>query len=167
MGDFNMAPNNPKLSELIDDHELCTLISELTCFKCINPTCIDNFLINIKTRFMKTLAFETGVSDHHKLIGAILRPTFAKGKGVCVSRSPGPLLGPQPWLCLRPRPPALTPNFYLPTLAPTLCLPQIYFFRLSPGPEFAYILTLYPQFVFTGLGLRLVRTEAVKLIYLQ
>ena len=54
MGDFNMTPNNPKLSELIDDHELCTLISEPTCFKSINPTCIDNFLTNKKTRFMKT-----------------------------------------------------------------------------------------------------------------
>ena len=73
MGDFNMTPNNPKLSELIDDHELFTLISEPTCFKSINPTCIDNFLTNKKTRFMKTLTFETGVSDHHKLIGTMLR----------------------------------------------------------------------------------------------
>ena len=80
MGDFNMTPNNPKLSELIADHELCTLISEPTCFKSINPTCIDNFLTNKKTRFMKTLTFETGVSDHHKLIGTMLRSTFAKGK---------------------------------------------------------------------------------------
>ena len=80
MGDFNMTPNNPKLSELIADHELCTLISEPTCFKSINPTCIDNFLTNKKTRFMKTLTFETGVSDHHKLIGTMLRSTFTKGK---------------------------------------------------------------------------------------
>ena len=80
MGDFNMASNNPKLSELIDDHELFTLISEPTCFKSINPTCIDNFLTNKKTRFMKTVTFETGVSDHHKLIGTMLRSTFAKGK---------------------------------------------------------------------------------------
>ena len=28
---------------------------------------------------MKTLTFETGVSDHHKLIGTMLRSTFAKG----------------------------------------------------------------------------------------
>ena len=48
MGDFNMTPNNLKLSELIDDHELCTLISEPTCFKSINTTCIDNFLTNKK-----------------------------------------------------------------------------------------------------------------------
>ena len=75
-----MTPNNPKLSELIADHALFTLISEPTYFKSINPTCIDNFLTNKKTRFMKTLTFETGVSDHHKLIGTMLRSTFAKGK---------------------------------------------------------------------------------------
>ena len=80
MGDFNMTPNNPKFSELIDDHELCTLISETMCFKSINLTCIDNFLTNKKTRFMKTLTFEIGVSDHHKRIGTMLRSTFAKGK---------------------------------------------------------------------------------------
>ena len=54
MGDFNMTANNPKLSELIADHELCALISEPTCFKSINPTYIDNVLTNKKTRFMKT-----------------------------------------------------------------------------------------------------------------
>ena len=55
MGDLNMTPNNPKLSELIANHEFCTLISEPTCFKSINPPCIDNFLTNKKTRSMKTL----------------------------------------------------------------------------------------------------------------
>ena len=80
MGDLNMTPNNPKLRELIDDHELCALISEPTCFKSINPTCIDNFLTNKKTSFIKTLTFKMGVSDHHKLIGTMLRSTFAKGK---------------------------------------------------------------------------------------
>ena len=29
---------------------------------------------------MKTLTFETGVYDHHKLIGTMLISTFAKGK---------------------------------------------------------------------------------------
>ena len=48
MGDYNMTPNNPKLTELIADHELCTLISEPTCFKSINRTCINNFLTNKK-----------------------------------------------------------------------------------------------------------------------
>ena len=43
MGDFNMTANNPKLSELIADHELCALISEPTCLKSINPTLIVTF----------------------------------------------------------------------------------------------------------------------------
>ena len=84
MDDFNMRPNNPKLSELIDNDELCTLISESACFKSINPTCTDNFVTNKKTRFMKTLTFEAGVSDHHKNVaknvGLMLRSTFTKGK---------------------------------------------------------------------------------------
>ena len=75
-----MTPNNPKLSELIDDHELCTLISKPKCFKSINSTCFDNFVTIKKTCFKKTLTFETSVSDHHKLTGMMLRSTSAKEK---------------------------------------------------------------------------------------
>ena len=65
---------------MIDDHKLCTLVSKPTCFKSASHTCIDNFLTNKKTRFIKTLTFGTAVSDHHKLIGTMLRSTFANGK---------------------------------------------------------------------------------------
>ena len=75
-----MTLDNLNFNEFIKDHGLSALISEATCFKSINPTCIDNFLTSKKTRFMNTLAFETGVSGHHKLIGTMLRPTFVKGK---------------------------------------------------------------------------------------
>ena len=43
MGDLNMTLHNPNFNELIEDHELSTLISEPTCFKNINPTCIEKF----------------------------------------------------------------------------------------------------------------------------
>ena len=78
MGDFNMTLSNPNFNEFIEDHKLSALISEPTCFKTINPTSIDNFLTSKKTYFMNTLTFETGVSDHHKLIGTMLRSAFAK-----------------------------------------------------------------------------------------
>ena len=45
-----------------------------------SPTCIDNFLTNKKAYFIKTLTFETGVSDHHKLIGTMLRSTKGEPK---------------------------------------------------------------------------------------
>ena len=80
MDDFSMTLDNPNVNELIEDHELSALISEPTCFKSINPTCIDNFPTGKKTGFMNTLTLETGVSDHHKLIGTMLRSTFAKDK---------------------------------------------------------------------------------------
>ena len=57
-----------------------TFISEIRNILNINPTCTDNFLTNKKTCFMKTLTFETSVSDHHKLIGTMLGSTFAKEK---------------------------------------------------------------------------------------
>ena len=72
MGHFNMTLDNPNFNELIEDHELFALISEPTCFKVINPTYIDNFLTSKKSRFMNTLTFETGLSDHHKLIRTML-----------------------------------------------------------------------------------------------
>ena len=55
-------------------------MSETTCFKSIDPICIDSFLTSKKTRFMNTLTFKTGVSDHHKLFGTMLTSTFTKGK---------------------------------------------------------------------------------------
>ena len=75
-----MPLDNPNFNELIEDHELSALLSEPTYFKSINPTCIANFLTSKKTHFMKTLPFETGVSDHHKLIGTKQRSVFPKGK---------------------------------------------------------------------------------------
>ena len=80
MGDSKRTLDNPNFIELIEDHELPVLISESTCFKSINLTCIDNFLTRKKTRFMNTLTFVTGVWDNHKLIGTMLRSTFAKDK---------------------------------------------------------------------------------------
>ena len=40
-------------------------------------TYVDNFLTSKKIRFMNTLTHETGVSDHLKFIGTMLRYTFA------------------------------------------------------------------------------------------
>ena len=79
MGNFNMTPNHLKLNELIEDHKLHNLILEPTCFKSINVAYVDN-LSSKKTRFMRTLTLEAGVSEYQKFIAAMLRSTFTKGK---------------------------------------------------------------------------------------
>ena len=48
MGDINMALDNPNFNQLFEGHGLSTLMSESTCFKSINPTCIGNFLTSKK-----------------------------------------------------------------------------------------------------------------------
>ena len=73
-----MTLDNPNFIEWTEAHELSALISEPTHFKSINPTCIKNFLTGEKACFMNTLTFETGVSDHHKLIGMMLTSTRAR-----------------------------------------------------------------------------------------
>ena len=57
---------------------LVRLIDLPTCYKSINPICIDLILTNKKNRFMKSTTFETGLSDHHKLTTTILRKTNSK-----------------------------------------------------------------------------------------
>ena len=59
--------------------DLESLINSPTCYKSTNPSCIDQILTNKKNHFMKSATFETGLSDHHKLITTILRKTIIKG----------------------------------------------------------------------------------------
>ena len=68
-----MTRDNPDFNELIEDHEPSALISELTFFKNINSTFIESFLTSKNTPFMNNLTFETGLSNHHKFIGPMLR----------------------------------------------------------------------------------------------
>ena len=77
---YVMTALNPNLVDPVSNDELQNLLSRPTCFKGANPSCIDNFLTTRKSRFMKTLTLETGISHHHTLIGTVLRSTFAKGK---------------------------------------------------------------------------------------
>ena len=58
--------------------ELC--IKKSTCYKSDTTTDNDHIITNIPKRFMKSMALETGISDHHKMIMTIFRSTFAKGK---------------------------------------------------------------------------------------
>ena len=74
-----MSTENPNLKNLMCSFDLESLIYSPTCYKSINPTCIDLILANKKNYFMKSTTLETGLSDHTKLITTILRKTICKG----------------------------------------------------------------------------------------
>ena len=60
---------------------LLSLNIDPTCFKnSKSPSSINLLLRNFKPSFMKTNVFETGISDHHKMISAVTKLHFTKEK---------------------------------------------------------------------------------------
>ena len=51
-----------------------------TCFKGDGGSCIDVLITNSNFSFMQVNRFETGLSDHHHMIYAILKTKFEKFK---------------------------------------------------------------------------------------
>ena len=60
-------------------YDLTALIKEPTCYKSQNSNCRDHFLTNGKALFKHCQTFETGLSDHHKLISTIMKSGIFKG----------------------------------------------------------------------------------------
>ena len=68
-----MSVENSYFQNLMQIYNLSPHIKEPTCFQSHNPTCIDNFLTNQKAMFKLSRLFETGLSDHHKLISVVMK----------------------------------------------------------------------------------------------
>ena len=83
-GDLNIdelnscSDSSNHLPDMKDVFNLSNLIKEPTCFKSQNGTLIDLILTNRPRSFMKSQAFELGLSDCHKLVCSILRASFKK-----------------------------------------------------------------------------------------
>ena len=74
-----MTTENSKLQDLVDAFCLENLIKEPTCFKSTVPTTKDLIVTNQKIFFMKLSAYESRLSDFHKLTTAILRKSITRG----------------------------------------------------------------------------------------
>ena len=77
LGDFNMTTE--KLQDLMDASCLENLIKEPTCFKSTVPTSVGLIATNQKSLFMKSSAYESGLSHFHILTTTILRKSITKG----------------------------------------------------------------------------------------
>ena len=64
------------LSELCDTFSLTNIINGKTCFKAQKGASIDVLLTNRPGSFHKTGIFETGISNHHKLILSVFHSYF-------------------------------------------------------------------------------------------
>ena len=78
MGDFNLESNDKKLESFIYTFGLYSLNKDATCFKSPQGRCIDLFLTNKKYSFFNTKTFETGMSDHHKMVYTIFKTKHIK-----------------------------------------------------------------------------------------
>ena len=63
----------------IENSHFQNLMQIYDLFQSHNPTCIDNFLTNQKAMFKLSRLFETGLSDHHKLISVVMKSGIFRG----------------------------------------------------------------------------------------
>ena len=79
IGDFNADIKDHAMSEFCEMYNLKNLINEPTCYK--NPnnlSSIDVILTNRKRSLEISMAMETGLSDHHKMIITVLKSNYKK-----------------------------------------------------------------------------------------
>ena len=79
LGDFNSTMLEQVMSDFCETYGLNNLITDFTCYKSAkNPTSIDVILTNRKDSFDHSMAIETGLSDHHKMVVTILKVYIKK-----------------------------------------------------------------------------------------
>ena len=80
-GDLNINIGEESLDDFMDEIHAKNLVKVPTCFKSTeNPSCIDLFLTDSSSSFMKTMATWTDQSDFHKMIVTVMKSTFPKQK---------------------------------------------------------------------------------------
>ena len=80
ISDFNLSSDDVPLESFLQAYNLTSLIKEATCFQSRNPSYIDLILTNQKNMYKLSNTFETGLSDHHKLISTVAKSGSFKGR---------------------------------------------------------------------------------------
>ena len=81
LDDFNSYMDDSPMIGFCETYNLRNLVKHPTCFKNPeNPSCIDLLLTNKPLSFQTTTVIETGLSDFHKMIVAVMKMHFPKMK---------------------------------------------------------------------------------------
>ena len=79
IGDFNITTENTHYQSMMQAYNVNNLIKESTCFQSNNPNQTYLILTNQKNMYRFWNTFETGLSDHHKLLSNISKSGSVKG----------------------------------------------------------------------------------------
>ena len=81
LGDFNSCMDDSPVIVFCETNKLRNLVKHPTCFKNPqNPLCIDLLLTNKPLSSQTTTMIETGLSDFHKMVVAVMKMHFPKMK---------------------------------------------------------------------------------------
>ena len=78
LGDFNLEPTDPKISNFLEINDMTNIIKSKTCFKSKSGSCIDLILTNTPKNIKNKGTVETGLSDFHRLIFSMLKTKYTK-----------------------------------------------------------------------------------------
>ena len=79
IGDFNLSVDNSRLEAFMQAYDFSSLIKKPNCYQPNILSCTDLILTNKKSLFKLSNTFETGLSDHHKLVCTIVKSGGFKG----------------------------------------------------------------------------------------
>ena len=81
MGDLNSKVSEHCLNGFCNVNSFKTLNRSVTCFKNPNnPSCVNLFHTNRQQCLQQTHAFETGISDFHKMVVTVTKTHYKKQK---------------------------------------------------------------------------------------
>jgi len=78
IGDFNTEPENTALNAFFQENMLNNHMKSKTCFKSTEGSCIDLILSNQKFLIKHTDSVDTGISDFHHMVYAILKSKYSR-----------------------------------------------------------------------------------------
>ena len=79
LDDFDVKESETILSEFLNAFNAKNIVKNKICFKRIeNPSCVDLIITDKPGSFQHTNVFETGISDHNKLVTTVIKQNLQR-----------------------------------------------------------------------------------------
>ena len=77
LGNFNGGMESIALKDFCNIYSLTSLVNKPNYYENpLNPSCIDSILTNSPKHFQNFNLFETGLSDFHKMVVAVMKTSY-------------------------------------------------------------------------------------------